>query len=170
MGNAATKALQQSGPTFVIAATELTDHDAAFSCRVHTKELPMTKSFVLALAAVALVLAAGWAVGQQNANVQKEMKDVGRFAVSPAGSYAVLVDSANGKTWILRHSVSKDRSSVWLPIERLEGKDAKDWLELERALQDKMRREQERAQDEAMLLQRKLEEIKKSSIQAPQTK
>ncbi len=51
-----------------------------------------------------------------------------RFAVSPAGSTAVMVETATGKTWLLHHSADGS-TSVWLPAERIDESDeARKWL------------------------------------------
>src|SRR6266850_5919524 len=94
------------------------------------RERQMAKRIVLGLALAALVFLGGWAVAQQpgqaiginkSANVSaphgaptqgKDSKEGGHFTVSPAGNTAVLVDTATGKTWVLRHSFDKSRPSV----------------------------------------------------------
>ena len=51
-----------------------------------------------------------------------------RFAVSSAGSMAVMVETATGKTWLLHHSADGS-TSAWLPAERIDDCDeARKWL------------------------------------------
>jgi hypothetical protein len=58
----------------------------------------------------------------------------GRFTVVPAGGSAVLVDSASGKTWVLRHA-GDGGAPVWLPAQRIDDPaEARKWLEKEHGL------------------------------------
>src|SRR5262249_29891079 len=54
----------------------------------------------------------------------------GRYSVSPAGTTAVLLDTASGKTWVLRHAAVGE--PVWVPARRLDTADeVRRWQELE---------------------------------------
>ena len=96
----------------------------------------MTRRVVLGLMVAVLASAGGWALAQQQSGQvgDKAGTAPGRFAVSPAGNGAVLVDTATGKTWFMHHSADKTRPSVWVPMRWLDDKDAREWFEEERAL------------------------------------
>lgn len=51
-----------------------------------------------------------------------------RFAVSSAGSTAVMVETTTGKTWLLHHSADGS-TSAWLPADRIDDSDeARKWV------------------------------------------
>jgi hypothetical protein len=104
----------------------------------------MNRRIVLGLVVAVLASAGGWALAQPQAGQggDKGGSAPGRFAVSPAGNGAVLVDTATGKTWFMHHSVDKSQPSVWVPMQRLEDKDAKDWFAVERDLSQRLVRPQ----------------------------
>jgi hypothetical protein len=127
----------------------------------------MFKRMVVATLAGVLVCAGGWALAQQAApqaetgsGEAKKSKDKdrkkgerkmgtgtpGRYTVATAGSSAVLLDTATGKTWVLHRP--RDGRAVWLPAQRVDSEeDAKKLLEQERA----------RGQEKAQALERELE-------------
>jgi hypothetical protein len=86
---------------------------------------------------------AAWAQAQQAPPGQKKADGAhGPFAVAASGETAVLLDTASGKTWVLRRAA--DGGAVWVPARRLDSeKGARAWLEEERAkgtaLQDQER-------------------------------
>jgi hypothetical protein len=83
------------------------------------KEVIMSRRVVSLMVVVAILTLGSWGLAQQAQPIQKK-SDVpgGRFAVSPAGTSAVLLDTTTGKTWILHHSVT-GTSAAWLPAQQL---------------------------------------------------
>src|SRR5262245_17544227 len=89
----------------------------------------MSKRFVLPAFAVALVCLGGWALAQQAPPAAKQEAlganppeaPASRYSVSPAGTTAVLLDTASGKTWVLQHSAVGE--PVWVPARRLDTAD-----------------------------------------------
>lgn len=77
----------------------------------------------------------GWAFAQQEPQVAPKITDPagGRYAVSPIGTTAVMVESTSGKTWLLHHSADGS-TAMWLPVERVDDPDkAQEWLKREEA-------------------------------------
>jgi hypothetical protein len=96
----------------------------------------MSKRYLIPVLAVGLLALCGWLFTQQ-ARPAAEAPEAasGRYAVSPAGDTAVLLETTSGKTWMLHHSVDGTRS-VWLPARRLDHDDeARQWVEKEKKLQ-----------------------------------
>ena len=94
----------------------------------------MSKHRFLCAAMVVLLGLGGWVLAQQ---VQPDPKkaDPGpiHLTVSPAGQSAVLLDTTNGKTWVLSRSV--DGTAVWLPARRIDSeREAREWLDREKQL------------------------------------
>ena len=98
-----------------------------------------------AILALALVGLGGWAIAQQ-AQPQPKPAEPARYAVSPAGNTAIMVDTATGKTWFLHpHPGEDDMNVIWLPIERIDSAEqAKEWIAERNALSQKKIAEQER--------------------------
>jgi hypothetical protein len=72
----------------------------------------------------------------------------GPFAIAASGETAVLLDTASGKTWVLRQA--GNGGVVWLPVRRLDSEqEVREWLEAERAKGTALR-DQERARRAAL--------------------
>src|SRR4051812_28068445 len=80
----------------------------------------MSKRYAIALFAAVGVGVGGWALAQPGpANPRKADPDGARFAVTPAGSGAVMVESTTGRTWVL-HQSADGRRAAWLPADRID--------------------------------------------------
>jgi hypothetical protein len=102
----------------------------------------MSKRFTVGAICVAVLSLAGWALAQQDQPVPKKAEAEGaRFMVAPAGSSAVLLETATGKTWVLHQS--SGGPSCWIPAIRLERQeDFQAWQEKEREKQEIERKKQ----------------------------
>ena len=69
---------------------------------------------------VAVVLLVAYASAQPDHTTNNGNRD--NFSVSPVGDSAVLLDAQTGQSWLLHHPVSPQMPSVWLPMQRLDGK------------------------------------------------
>ena len=81
----------------------------------------MTRRLVLALSGAVTVVAAGWALAQPGGVFPGKLGPDGpnRFSVAPMGPSAVMVDTVNGRTWVL-HPSADGRSPVLLPAARVD--------------------------------------------------
>src|SRR5262249_33264257 len=91
----------------------------------------------------------GWALAQQAPPAAKQEAlgakpaeaPASRYSVSPAGTTAVLLDTASGKTWVLQHSAVGE--PVWVPARRLDTADeVRRWQELEEVRRQRVEQEQ----------------------------
>jgi len=101
----------------------------------------MSRRHVIGILVVGLLALSGWAFAQQERpGAKAAAPESGQFAVSSAGSSAVLLDTKSGKTWVLTRSV--EGQSVWLPVRRIDSEEeARDWQERDK----RTRRMQEEA-------------------------
>jgi len=92
----------------------------------------MSRHHVIGILVVGLLALSGWAFAQQERpGAKTAAPESGQFAVSPAGSSAVLLDTKSGKTWVLTRSV--EGQSVWLPVRRIDSEEeARDWQQREK--------------------------------------
>lgn len=97
----------------------------------------MSRRVVFGLLAAVLVLVAGWGFAQKPADEAKPAGPVGRYAVSPIGNTAVVLDTATGKAWVLAASAADSEPSAWLPTIRLDSEqDVAKWRDRQRAVAD----------------------------------
>ena len=107
----------------------------------------MSRRHVIGILVVGLLALSGWAFAQQERpGAKAAAPESGQFAVSSAGSSAVLLDTKSGKTWVLTRSV--EGQSVWLPVRRIDSEEeARDWQKQEKktkeALGERNRAEKE---------------------------
>ncbi len=103
----------------------------------------MSQRLLIPALLLALAGLTGWAVAKPGAAESRKADSAGQFAVSAAGSSAVLLDSGTGKTWVLAQAM--DGSSVWVPAKRLDTEEEMhQWLKGEReraAERDALQRE-----------------------------
>jgi hypothetical protein len=106
----------------------------------------MSRRLPLALLVVAAGLV-GWASAQPRpAPADRGDAPASRYAVSPVGRTAVLVETATGKTWLLHETVDS-RRFAWLPVPRIDDeKEAAEWL----AMEESLRRDQAKAREEQL--------------------
>jgi len=95
----------------------------------------MFKRYAIALFTVAAVGVGGWALAQPGPpGLRRADLDGSRYAVTPAGTGAVMVETATGRTWVLQHSAD-GRRTVWLPADRIDDpKQAEQWRQEDEAL------------------------------------
>jgi hypothetical protein len=79
----------------------------------------MSRRYVILVSAAAALCVGGWALAQPGPP-RAGAETPGRFAVSPAPNGAVLVDTATGKTWLLRKPVDDRLPPAWEPAVRLD--------------------------------------------------
>jgi hypothetical protein len=106
----------------------------------------MSRRLPLALLVAAAGLV-GWAFAQPRpAPAERGETPAGRYAVSPVGRTAVMVETATGKTWLLHETVDS-RRFAWLPVPRIDDPDeAQKWL----AMEESLRRDQEKAREDLL--------------------
>lgn len=80
----------------------------------------MSRPLIVFIAVVLLVAYATSAQPDQWIN----SRDGEHFTVSSTGESAVLVDIRTGRTWLLERPVSDYMPAVWIPMRRLDDKEA----------------------------------------------
>lgn len=71
------------------------------------------------------VLLCSWTLFGQDRS-QMQIGATGRYVVTASASTVIMVDSVSGKSWSYADSAATGTSPVWIPIERLDDRDAVD--------------------------------------------
>jgi hypothetical protein len=102
----------------------------------------MSRRTLFGIVAAALILVAGWTWAQPKpAEEGKPPEVVGRYAISPIGNTAVMVDTATGKAWVLRAAADDAERAAWLPTVRLDtDEEMKKWRGRQRGLIERAER------------------------------